>query len=99
MTDRRELWKGVVAGAAAGLAASLVMSGFQVLWTKLQPGQEKRTEDSEDATQRAAEKISENLANENLSREEKKKYGPLLHYAFGTAVGALYGGMAEIASP
>jgi putative membrane protein len=32
-----------------------------------------------------------------LSKQEKKKAGPLVHYAMGAASGALYGALAEMA--
>jgi uncharacterized membrane protein YagU involved in acid resistance len=30
-----------------------------------------------------------------LTAEEKKVAGPLVHYAYGTGIGALYGGLAQ----
>jgi len=44
---------------------------------------------------RAADRIA-NLAGRKLSQDEKKKYGMLLHYAFGTAAGAVYGEAMEL---
>jgi hypothetical protein len=107
MNGDRELWKGVVAGAAGGLAAAWVMNQFQSGWGKAsealdhsdtpQGEQERHTEDSdaEDATMKTAAKIAENVFHRKLSREEKKKLGPVVHYAFGAGVGAVYGGLAE----
>ena len=65
----RHLWKGVVAGAAGGLAASWVMNQFQTGWSKAaeklqhsktpQGEQERQSQsDDEDATMKTAAKIS-----------------------------------------
>src|SRR5438270_391860 len=84
----RHLWKGVVAGAAGGLAAAWVMNQFQTGWGKAtealehsktpQGEQERHTQDSdaEDATMKTAARISETVFQRKLSREEKKKLGP-----------------------
>jgi putative membrane protein len=101
------LWKGVAAGAAGGLVAAWVMSQFQTGWGKVaeklqhsktpQGEQERRAEaDSEDATMKTAGKISESVFHRELSRDQKKKLGPVVHYAFGATTGALYGGIAEV---
>ncbi len=114
-----ELWKGAVAGLAAGLAASYVMNKFQSLsgkaseaWEDLKQresgespqsagggsgnGQEKQ-ESGDDATVKAAAKISEGLFHHRLTDEEKKVAGPAVHYSFGGLTGAAYGAMAELA--
>jgi putative membrane protein len=103
----RNLWKGLVAGAAGGLAAAWVMNQFQSGWNKAteklqhsktpQGEQERQSQsDEEDATMTTAGRISESLFHRKLSREEKKKLGPVVHYAFGAGTGAVYGAMAEL---
>jgi putative membrane protein len=121
-----EAWKGIVAGAAGGLAASWVMNRFQELLKRFEEdfaqvrsergsqgggkkqgdgkgaqaaqgsGGSQGSEGSEDATVKAAEKVSEGVFDHELTDEEKKLAGPAVHYAFGTLVGALYGGLAEV---
>lgn len=60
--------------------------------------QERQSQsDGEDSTMRTAEWISEGLLHRNLSREQKKKLGPVVHYSFGTLTGAMYGAIAEMA--
>src|SRR5437868_15498846 len=104
--EDRSIWKGAVAGAAGGLAAAWVMNQFQTGWSKasekLQPyktpqGEQERQSqaDEEDATMKTAGKISESVFHRKLSKEDKKKLGPVVHYAFGTSVGSLYGALAE----
>lgn len=110
MARRRSIWKGTVAGLAGGLAASWVMSEFQAVWSaaakKLnqngnssdsqgEGGDKQEGENAEDATMKAAGKVSETLLHRQLNQDQKKKAGPVVHYAFGAAMGALYGAMAE----
>ena len=100
---KQQLWKGMVAGGAAGWAGAVAMSQFQNVWSKASQKLNgngsapplRPAEESEDATVKAAGKISE-IAGHKLSREEKKKAGPLVHYGFGAAMGALYGAIAEV---
>jgi hypothetical protein len=54
-------------------------------------------EQTDDATVKAASAISEGLFDHRLTKSEKKIAGPAVHYAFGTAVGGLYGAVAELA--
>jgi uncharacterized membrane protein YagU involved in acid resistance len=46
---------------------------------------------------KTAGKLAAMLLGKQLSREQKKKLGPVIHYGFGSLVGALYGGLAELA--
>jgi putative membrane protein len=99
------VWKGVLAGAAAGLAGTVAMTQFQTLWSKsseklsrnggTNASSAQSAPETEDATMKAAGKLAE-LARHRLSRDEKKKLGPIVHYAFGTGMGALYGALVEI---
>ncbi len=52
--------------------------------------------EDEDATTKMAELLSEKVLHRDLSREEKKKAGTLVHYAYGTIAGGIYGAAAEI---
>jgi putative membrane protein len=80
-----KVYKGLIAGSIGGLAASWIMTRFQSLFGNTHEGEE------EDATVKTAQKIS----TRELTPEEKKKAGPLVHYAYGTGIGALYGGLAQ----
>ena len=102
---KHEIWKGVVAGSVAGLAGSLAMNQFQNVWSKAseklkangnkESGNSSGQESSEDATMKAAGKVAES-AGHHLSHVQKKKAAPFVHYGFGTAMGALYGTVAEL---
>jgi putative membrane protein len=99
------VWKGVLAGAAGGLAGTVAMTQFQNLWSKASEqlsqngdrgsSSEQSEPEKEDATMKAAGKLAE-LARQRLSRDEKKKLGPIVHYAFGAGMGALYGALVEV---
>ena len=107
------VWKGVVAGLAGGLVASLAMSQFQTLWSKAgealterkgQSGQDSQNQqkseskqDQEDPTMKAAEKMAKPVLGRHLTKEEKKSAGPIIHYAFGALMGGTYGLAGELA--
>ena len=67
-----------------------------------QPSQSQSSSDSEpkeDATMKTADAlVSAATGGRHLSREAKKKGGPIVHYAFGAMMGALYGMSAEYSS-
>lgn len=99
---KRRVWKGLLAGVAAGAAGSLAMNQFQNLWTRVSE-QRKGTgqshsgeDDSEDATMKVAGKVAE-IIGHPLSHQQKMKAGPIVHYVFGTGTGALYGALMEAA--
>jgi len=95
----------VVAGAVGGLAAAWVMNQFlagsakleERVQKKLHPEQQTPSEQSggEDSTVKTAKAISR-LVGHELSEREKKVAGPVVHYAFGASMGALYGLLSEI---
>jgi len=107
MRIRYQKWhplEGLVVGAISGLAGTVVMTQFQNILNKIskemhkpRPGEEEESaeEQNEDSTMKAAGKISEKIGRP-LSREERKKAGPWIHYAFGTSVGAVFGLAAEV---
>lgn len=108
--DERAVWKGAVAGVLGGLAASWVMNQFQAGLSKASEAiarrnggdtesrqQSEASPDGEDATMKAAEVISETLFDRRLTRREKETAGPVVHYAFGSAVAGLFGVVAELA--
>lgn len=106
--SRANLAKGVAAGAAGGLAGTIVMTGFQSAWSALSEkmkgeqehkSQQHKSEESEsgDATAKVAGALAA-AGDRKLSGTEKKKFGLLVHYAFGTAMGILYGALTEYGS-
>ncbi len=101
---RANAWKGLAAGLVAGLTATYVMTRFQELSGKLEEklkekegGQKKPAKKGDDATVKAASRLSRTLFDHELTPREKKTAGPAVHYGFGILNGALYGTLAEIA--
>ncbi len=102
-------WIGLIAGVLGGLAASWMMNQFQSALSSFQEGfeqetgsaqknsgqQKQKSEDSEDATMKAAMKLLQPLIGRQLSKEEKQKAGPVVHYVFGGLMGGCYGVLSE----
>jgi putative membrane protein len=111
--NERSAWKGLLAGAAGGLAGTIVMTQFQNAWQKAaekkrsgdmrggESGESVRAseekEEKEDATMKAASKLAR-AAGRELTPEQKRQASPWVHYGFGTAMGGLWG-MAMETSP
>ena len=92
---KKKIYKGVIAGALGGLTASWIMTRFQGLLAQAFGQTEPHEGQDEDATVKTARKISSGVLNHDLSAEEKETAGPIVHYAYGTGIGALYGGLAQ----
>ena len=101
-SENHAIWKDIAAGAVGGLAASWTMNQFQSLWAaaakNLSNGQSGGQKPDEDATVKMARAISRRLLHHDLAEDQKKWVGPVVHYAFGTLVGAAYGAFAGKAS-
>jgi putative membrane protein len=94
-SSRRNLWKGLLAGAAAGLAGSYAMGEFHSLVNKA----ESSTAGNEvDSTVRVASAIWQTIFHRQLTPPQKAIAGPIVHYMFGGTVGAIYGTAAEYTS-
>lgn len=96
--DEGELLRGLAAGLAGGLVASVVMEAFQALASPLLSRLEGESGPggSEPTTVRAAEAVSEDVLGHQLSGGEKEWAGPAVHYATGLALGGAYGVAAVI---
>lgn len=105
-----QIGKVLLVGLGSGLIAAWSMNRFQAALSKVsrlqkedepkEPPRQSKTEQEEpdDATMKTANRIVHMLLNRELSKEEKKKAGPLVHYAFGAAMGAVYS-MAAVVDP
>ncbi|HWE51649.1 MAG TPA: DUF1440 domain-containing protein [Bryobacteraceae bacterium] len=90
------LSRNLLLGAVGGLAASWVMTQFQSAMSAIaKPANQKSQPSGDDATVKTADAISHQVAHQPLRPKDKGWAGPLVHYAFGTLVGALYGGLAK----
>ena len=96
---RAHVWRGALAGLVGGLVAAGAMSlahkGLTILADS--DGAQPQAQQDDDATVKTADAVLGRLAGRPLTREQKPLAGTLVHYAFGGAVGALYGGVAELA--
>jgi len=102
--QKRQPLTGLLVGAISGLAATVIMTQFQNAWNKISERlHEPKTEadekqakrQKEDSTMKMAGIISQAIGRP-LSREDRKKAGPWVHYAFGTSVGAAFGLATEV---
>lgn len=100
-----ELWKGALAGAVAGLVASTVMTRFQGLWSSAQQKLKsnssqqqtpRHSEPSSNPTVKVADNIIRKVAGKEVPRQHKETAGTIVHYGFGTAMGAVYGLLTEV---
>jgi hypothetical protein len=55
------------------------------------------TAEQDDATVKVAQAISTEAFGHELQQSEKKSAGAVVHYAFGTVSGGMYGALAEVA--
>jgi uncharacterized membrane protein YagU involved in acid resistance len=98
----------MLAGAIGGLAASWVMNQFITAAMKVQEAakspaekqqqqaQQPQQQESEDSTMKVADAVTWLVTGQHLSKQGKQKGGPIVHYAFGTLMGALYGTLASL---
>src|SRR5205823_6076468 len=94
--DRPTIWKGLLAGVAGGLAASWAMGQTNGLLLKLM-GSEGAQQQGEDSTEKTAKAVVRGVSGHELTPEQAKAAGPVVHYAFGSTVAATYGAVAEYA--
>ncbi|MEP6937518.1 MAG: DUF1440 domain-containing protein [Chthoniobacterales bacterium] len=98
-----DLFKGLVAGVAGGLLASLVMEQFQALWTKVgkkvqeAEGEKPRPSRAKATTVKAADAISKKITGHKVPKDKQTLAGEAVHYAMGTTSAAIYGTLAEFA--
>jgi putative membrane protein len=98
------LWQSLAIGAAAGLAGTIAMTQFQNAWSSLsqklkaeddqKSGSKKQSE--EPATVKVAQSISKAVTGGPISDQRKSIAGQIIHYGFGTAIGAVYGVLSDI---
>lgn len=100
---------GAIAGALGGLAGTWAMSEAQRLWTHAVDGRapassggkhdardwQERSE-RRNANEIAAQRVAKTVVGRCLTQRELAVAAPAVHYAFGTALGALYGCAAEV---
>lgn len=104
---KRQTGKALLVGLGSGLFAAWIMNQFQSALSEVsrmgkedepkEPSrQSNRDDEPEDATMKTSSRIARRVLKRKLSKEEKKKAGPIVHYAFGASMGALYSMAAEV---
>jgi uncharacterized membrane protein YagU involved in acid resistance len=78
-------------------AQSLKPSGGHEAVEEIRRAPQKNSEEQEDATEKIASALSEKLFDYQLEKDEKEQAGAAIHYAYGVAMGGLYGVAAEFA--
>ncbi len=95
-TKEPSVWRGVVAGVAGGLLGSLVMREMIVGLRRARSGEEgERDLDQQGPSHQVADLVSRKTSGKALDGRRLALGGELVHYAFGAAVGAFYGGLSE----
>jgi putative membrane protein len=113
MPDRNHaVVKGVFAGIIGGLAGAWAMNEFQSVsqtvskaWKQSanqgdkshQQGGDSQDSQEDDATMKTADRLAMIFTHQHLNKKQKKKAGPLVHFAYGALLGAVYGAISETA--
>src|SRR5919109_3824819 len=84
----------MVGGLVGGLIGAGVMTVAHTLASKFQ--QPPAAAAGDDATVKVADGISRAVRGRPLAEREKSSAGSVVHYGFGAALGALYGGVAAL---
>jgi putative membrane protein len=98
------LWKGALSGLIGGAAATLAMTAFQLAWSEAekrcsggssQATTREHTHRADGATLKMTEAASEAIANRPLDSELEVPVSYAVHFAFGAAMGGVYGVTSE----
>jgi hypothetical protein len=100
--------RGLMAGAIAGLVGTWAMSEVQRCWTLAADGRAPQSaggkhdardwqerDEHQNSNELAAQAAARVVLGRRLTHEELRVAAPLMHYAFGMTVAALYGAYAE----
>ncbi len=89
---------GAAIGALAGLAATIVMTQLQNAIAPLAKPKQKdndKKDSGDDATVKTAQAVTQMVTSHKIQDENKALAGQIVHYSFGTVVGATYGILSE----
>ena len=101
--------KGAVAGVIGGLAGTWVMNHFQAWWSRAVHGTEpmsaagrhdardwQELAEGQNSNELAAQAVAEHTLGRPLDRRELKVGATAIHFAFGAAMGGVYGALYEV---
>lgn len=95
----RDLWKGLLSGLIGGLAATFIMTQYQVnstKWINRLRHETPQQGGGENTTVVVADKITEAIAGSRIPPDRRNLAGNFVHYSFGTLMGATYGVLNEL---
>jgi hypothetical protein len=106
------MYRGLFIGGIAGLIGTWAMSEAQRLWTLAVDGHvpysaggrhdardwQERTE-HQNSNELAAQALARRVVGRRLSQDELRIAAPLVHYAFGASMGAIYGAYSQRHKP
>lgn len=95
---RPGIWTNTAAGLAGGLAASWAMGLFHHFLSKVSNTTNEH-EGGQDATVQAASAISEGVFKSGYPQTKDRSADAIVHFAFGSGMGALYCAVASMALP
>jgi len=108
MNNAQRIGKSVLIGAVSGLAGAWVMNQYWTVESKLKqqlhPAEHESAQQNlqqqhqpENPTIEVAQSVSRAMTGHGLRDDDKENAGSAVHYAFGAAMGALYGLLSEVA--
>jgi uncharacterized membrane protein YagU involved in acid resistance len=96
MNGFQEMWSRKMEGVEKPHGAqSLKPVGGHEAVDEIRRAPQADSPEQEDATEKIARAVSEDVFHHQLTKDEKEQAGAVVHYAFGASVGALYGVAAE----
>lgn len=95
-TSNKDICKGLTAGFLGGIAGAFVMGQFHAAIGKVSPVAKKAEKEGQESTAKAASAVAKTVSHRPLDEKQKEIGGMAVHFAFGGAMGALYGGSAEM---
>jgi len=106
--QKQRIAKAALAGVVGGLAGAWTMNQYsavsqkvQAAWKKSHPHQQdqqssQQSSEEDDATMKTADRLSVMIAHRHLTKAQKQKAGPIVHYAYGALIGGLYGALSQL---
>lgn len=100
---RNDVLRGALAGAIGGLAGSGVMKMGEMVLSHVRqngggsPQQVREQSIEQDPAVKVAAAATQKMTHREPGEKSRKLGGALVHYGFGTGVGALYGAVSELA--
>ncbi len=96
MNRFQALWSKLAEGVERSHGAQSLQQGTPSHGVARELQEKGSDEEQDDAAERIASVVSEEVFDHRLTKGEKESAGTLVHYVFGVTTGAMYGGLAEV---